>query len=411
MKLTILKAPSGGTIRAIPSKSAAHRYLICAGLSEGTSRIEIEKLSDDIEATADCLRALGANVSYENGRFTVTPGSVRDSIPVLNCRESGSTLRFLLPVAAALGGAEFRTEGRLSQRPLDDLINAIEQHGVSVTRSGDVVTVSGKMKGGDFFVPGDVSSQYVSGLLLALPLCGGGRVVLTSGLQSSPYVEMTVDAMRRFGVGVIAENNNYTVSADSHYRAAGLCVPGDWSNAAYWLCSGVSVSGLDAVSLQGDKEIVRVLENMGAAVVNEDGRFRTSGLGSLCGVKIDARDIPDAVPVISVLCAAAKGRSEISGVDRLRLKESDRVESVIRMLSSLGGVCEYRDGSLIVCGKGAKLRGGTVDSANDHRIAMSAGVAKYYSDGPVTVIGADAVGKSYPGFWNDYEDLGGITDV
>jgi len=411
MRIRLSSPPTGGTIGAIPSKSAAHRYLICGALAKGKSLITAESTSADIDATVRCLRALGARIDRDNGRFFVEGIDMSISAPVLECGESGSTLRFLFPVAAALQGGEFKTEGRLSLRPMDDLVCAAEMHGARVERHGDRITVTGGMKGGEFLISGGLSSQFVSGLLLALPLCGGGSVCLTDKLMSAGYVDMTVEAMEKFGVTVETFENGFFVPAGSFYRPCDVPVPGDWSNAAFWLASGVRVKGLDPHSPQGDKAICGILENMGAkSDLNADG-LAFEGLDALHGVEVDANDIPDAVPVISILCAAASGNSVIYGIGRLRLKESDRVRSVSDMLDSLGADFAAEDDRFVIKGRGGLLDGGEIDSANDHRIAMAAAAARYYCKGDVTVSGAEAVAKSYPDFWKDYIKLGGQADV
>lgn len=410
MNLTLFPSKLAGEIAAIPSKSAAHRYLICASFADGESRLELPSSSKDIDATISCLNSLGADISYDGNTVVVKPIRNIPCDPELHCGESGSTLRFLAPVVGALGGGTFIMEGRLPNRPMDDLNAAMEAHGVAASQDGARMTYSGYMRGGDFFISGNVSSQYITGLLLALPLCGGGTVDLTTPLQSSPYVDITIDAMRSFGVDVIKGEDSFTVKEGAKYRVNDLRIPSDWSNAAFWLACGVSVTGLEPDSAQGDKEFCRILTRMGAKETWRDGALSFS-IGDLKPCEVDASEIPDLVPIISIMCALANGTSVIHNTARLRAKESDRVASVCEMLTALGVSVSADDNTITVMGKGHIPHGGEIDSHNDHRIAMSAAAASHYAPSPITVLGAEAVEKSYPRFWNDYNKLGGLTNV
>ena len=416
MKVTVSSGQIGGTMPAVPSKSYAHRYLICAAFADGESVIRADRTSADIEATARCLRAMGSEISYSGGEYIVKPANIagkgNNVFPVLDCGESGSTLRFLVPAVCALGGGTFVLSGRLAERPMGPLDDALAPHGSSVHREDNKLTYSGKLTGGEFAVAGDVSSQFISGLLMALPLCGGGRVRLTAPLASAPYVDITIDAMRSFGVQVIRGDGYYEVTAGQKYSPSDIAVPGDWSNAAFWLAAGVKVTGLDPADAQGDKALLGVLYAMGAdASFGADGGCLVSGLDSLRGCEIDAGDIPDAVPVLAVLAATAKGTTRIYNAARLRAKESDRIESVSAMLTSFGAENRQTPDGILITGRAGRLCGCEVDSANDHRIAMAAAVGASYVDGAVVITGAEAVGKSYPDFWNDYQKLGGKIDV
>ena len=381
-----------GTIQAIPSKSMAHRLFICAALSGEPTQIECQGTSKDIEATRACLAAM--------------EGDCR-----LPCGESGSTLRFLLPVAAALGlDAAFLMEGRLPRRPLHPLDEQLTAHGVTLSRpQPDVLKISGKLTPGAYTLPGDVSSQYISGLLFALPLLDAPSTLTVTGkIESGPYIEMTLDALRQFGVHVTMEENIFHIPAAS-YRSPGKArVEGDWSNAAFWLCAGalgkpVTVTGLNPDSLQGDKAVVEILSAFGAKA-QQSGDAVTVSPGRLHAVDMDAAAIPDLVPVLSVVAAAAVGTTRIYNAQRLRLKESDRIASVRAMLKALGADAEETEDGLLIHG-GKPLTGGTVDSCNDHRIAMAAAIASVICQNPVTVLGAEAVEKSYPNFWRDFAQL------
>ena len=411
MNIKIIPAPLSGVVQAIPSKSYAHRYLISAALcSSGESVINIGPFSRDIEATIECLCELGAEIRNENGVCYIKPVSHIKDTPVLHCRESGSTLRFLVPVAAALGGATFKMEGRLAQRPMDELLDCMSSHGVSFMRGNDTLTVSGGMTGGEFKIVGNVSSQYISGLLFALPLCKGGRITLMSGLESAPYVHITRYAMSEFGVNVITDENGFSVDGGVHYVCANKKVQGDWSNAAFWLVCGVGVKGLDWETLQGDMAILDVLCKMGGEIdyMNDITLSRNV---NLYGCDIDASDIPDMVPILSIIAARAKGVTVINNIQRLRIKESDRVETVCNMLCAYGIKHRQIENSLVIYGSDKPFNSCSIDCANDHRIAMSAAIGSIYAEGEVTLIGAEAVNKSYPAFFEDYKKLGGIINV
>lgn len=396
MRATILPSRLQGQVTVVPSKSQAHRLLICAALADQPSRIRCAVSSRDIDATADCLRALGAKISYQDQIFTVTPITRSVAKAALPCAESGSTLRFLLPVAAALGTeSSFLLEGRLPQRPLSPLWEELEAHGCRLSRpASDQLLLEGRLSGSDFTMAADVSSQFISGLLFAMPLLGGGQIRLTGRIESAGYLEMTCQAMRQFGVDVRWDGNRICV-APGGYRSPGeMTVEGDWSGAAFWLCAKalgarIECLGLNEHSAQADRQVCRAIEQIkaGSAVIS-------------------ARDIPDLVPVLAVLAAATPGTTRFTDAQRLRIKESDRIASTLALIRDLGGDgCATEDG-LTVYGK-YPLRGGSCDSVNDHRIAMSAAVAALACAEPVILTGAQAVEKSYPTFWQEYARMGG----
>lgn len=388
MTIHLPHAGASGTVSAIASKSAAHRLMICAALASTPTKILCNTTSKDIEATRACLAALQAGESC------------------LPCGESGSTLRFLLPVAAALGkSVEFLMEGRLPQRPLDPLDRELAAHGITLSRPApDRLRIAGQLTPGTYTLPGNVSSQYISGLLFALPLLDGpSTLTVTGDIQSAPYIAMTLDALNTFGVRPRQEGNVFSVEPTAYRGPDTVTVEGDWSNAAFWLCAGalagpVTVTGLDPESLQGDKAICDILRQFGAKLRQNRQEFTVSP-GALTAIDLDASAIPDLVPVVSIVAAAARGTTRIYNAGRLRLKESDRLETVGQMLRNLGASVEVLADGLFIHG-GTPLTGGTVDSANDHRIAMSAAVASTLC--PVTVEHAEAVEKSYPTFWEEW---------
>lgn len=381
-----------GTVAAIPSKSMAHRLLICAALADSPTEVECQGTSKDIEATKACLTALKTG----------------DPLP---CGESGSTLRFLLPVAAALGAeVQFHMEGRLPRRPMAELEQQLTAHGAVITHpQPHILQCTGKLTAGDYVLPGNVSSQYISGLLFALPLLDQPSTLTVTGtVESAPYIEMTLDALRQFGIRVMIKDNRYEIPACGYRSPGKAVVEGDWSNAAFWLCAGalgapVTVTGLNPHSLQGDKAVLELLTAFGAKVA-QNGDAVTVSPAPLRAVEIDAAAIPDLVPVLSVVAAAAEGTTRIYNAGRLRLKESDRIQSVCRMLDALGGSAEETVDGLLIRG-GKPLAGGTVDSCNDHRIAMAAAVASILCENEVTIHGTEAVEKSYPSFWSDFTQL------
>lgn len=415
MKITITPTELSGGIAAPVSKSSAHRLLICAALGKFPVRLRFGgAVPEDIEATWRCLEGLGADIRREGNEILVTPIDRKAPIPEepLDCGESGSTLRFLIPVAAALGGVRrFRLRGRLPERPLSPLKEELERHGAVISLEGDILTVCGdRMSGTDFVIDGDVSSQFISGLLFAASLIGGGAVRVTGKIESRPYVDMTVQTLRDYGVKITEEDGSFNVSpAWTHPQV--MSAEGDWSGGAFFICAGalstegVTVLGLNEASLHGDRKCLDILRSMGAVVESlPDGV--TVRRGSLRGTVLDATDIPDLVPIVAATCAAAEGDTTITGVSRLRLKESDRIETTCNMINAMGGCAEGDDDSIRIKG-GLGLPLSEVDPCGDHRIAMAAAILASAAKGSVRVKDAECVKKSYPEFWEDYRLLKG----
>lgn len=407
----------GGEVNAIPSKSCAHRILICAALAEKPTEIYISDSSDDIEATINVLSALGAKIRAEKNLLSVTPIEKEKLHQcILDCNESGSTLRFLLPVAGALGAdCEFIGRGRLPERPLIELVSQMKNHGISFSSETLPFKISGKLSGGDFCLPGNVSSQYITGILLALPIIGGGRIKLSSPAASKNYIDITTSVLKKFSVDVDENETCFTVKKGFSYSPPGVInVEGDWSNAAVWLCAGalsekITVKGLDLNSMQGDKMIPDILSKFGAKIEKSEDSVSVSP-GSLCGTEFDAENIPDIVPVLSIVAAAAKGTTKIKNIRRLRLKESDRVQAVLDMLAVLGADAEATENELII--KGTKVfKGGHINTYKDHRMVMSAALASVLAAEEITISDLNSVNKSYPGFIRDFKKLGGNTNV
>ncbi|MDR1628899.1 MAG: 3-phosphoshikimate 1-carboxyvinyltransferase [Oscillospiraceae bacterium] len=402
-----------GEVPAIPSKSDAHRILICAALADATTRVKMDaRLSEDVAATVRCLTALGASFAQEDASFLVIPIRECPNAPVLDCGESGSTLRFLLPVAAALGcNARFTGSGRLPERPIGPMVKALREGGVLLDRDSLPLRMEGKLSASSFELPGNISSQFITGFLFALPLIGGGEIRLKQALESAPYVAMTNCTLARFSVNVTATQEGFVVAPGQRYVSLKeLSVEGDWSNMAFFLTAGalggpVSCSGLSQKSLQGDSAVTALLSRFGAQVTRE-GDCINAQKKDLLAIEIDAREIPDLVPILSVVAAVSEGTTKIGNAARLRLKESDRLQTVAQMLRSLGGKVTEGEDFLSIEGQ-ESLEGGVVDCCGDHRIAMAAAVAATVCREKTILNGAEAVDKSYPRFFEDYQMLGG----
>jgi len=387
-----------GRVRVPSSKSCAHRLLIAAALSNAPTRVDINASSRDIDATAECLRALGVQAQGTEQGFSIQPLTRKADHPTLFCAESGSTLRFMLPVAAALGiECSFTGEGRLPERPNQPLIEAMRSHGVTVDRDLLPIRLSGRLVGGDYPIAGNVSSQYITGLMLALPLCKeDSNIILTTPLESAGYLDITREVLSLFGVRVEVTPKGFFIPGGQTYRSPGLVfAEGDWSGAAFWLAAKrmgqpVEADGLNPGSVQGDRAIVQQLTQLGQ--------------------EIDVSGTPDAVPALAVAAAMHPGVTKITGAARLRIKESDRLRAVSDMLHALGGQVEELPDGLIIQG-GTPFHGGRVDGCNDHRIVMAAAIAASMASGPVEITDAQAVNKSYPGFFRDFESLGGKVHV
>ena len=416
MRATLSRSTPHGKISAIASKSVAHRLLICASFADKPSLIRCEQLNDDINATIDCLCALGASIRICKPYIEVTPISALNKKAILPCNESGSTLRFLLPVCASLNGEfTFEMRGRLSERPLAPLDAVLISHGAKIEKiESDKLCVSGSLSGNAYEIAGNVSSQFITGLLLALSISKAKSTVeITGNLESAPYVDITLDALMQFGVEITKKGSVLYIPAIPLSSPKELSVEGDWSNAAFPLALGIigggeiSVIGLDLSSKQGDKKIIELLREFGGEIY-QSGSSLTARHSALHGIKIDASQIPDLVPILATVASVAQGETLIYGASRLRIKESDRLMSITHVLSTLGADIRETEDGLIIKGK-KELNGGSVDSFGDHRIAMSVAVASTVCSSPVILDGAEASNKSYPDFWRDIETLGITT--
>ncbi len=405
MNLEITPRTLSGDIVIPPSKSISHRALICAALSKGESEITDLLGCEDIDATCEALEALGATFRTENGVTYVQGIENPPAKAEINCRESGSTLRFLIPVAAALGvEATFTGCGKLPTRPITPYLDEFKKHGVEFISDTMPYHIKGKLTSGVFSVPGDISSQFITGLLFALPLIeGSSTIVMTSPLQSKPYADITVQCMKTFGVETLEFNGNYSVKGIQQYTPARYKVEGDCSQAAFFavanqIGSSLNLIGVNPCSVQGDRAIFDIIDNI--LTVGEN----------YAGFDVDATDIPDLVPILTVLAAFADGVSHIRGCKRLRIKESDRLESISTVLNSLGADVRIVDDELEIYGV-SQLSGGMCSSFNDHRIAMSLAIASQRCTDKLIIVDAECVGKSYPTFFEDFRSIGGEYDV
>ena len=433
--MDIIVFPGGldGAVSAVPSKSQAHRALICAALADKPTRIICDSESGDISATIACLTALGAEITYEPGGYCVSPMTVRrDLCPrgqesgvreqetettsvILHCGESGSTFRFLLPIVCALGrNVSFIPRGRLPQRPLSPLADELISHGCSLSTQGSVpFHTSGQLVPGCYSMDAGVSSQFISGLLFALPLLkGDSELRLTGRADSFPYIELTLEALKAFGVTIEFDGTVFSIPGGQIFKAPDLVnIEGDWSNAAFWMGAGavgagkITCTGMDLRSRQGDRAIIDILQEFGARVEIENYAVTVTG-GDLKGLEIDARNIPDLVPILAVVAASAEGITVIRNAGRLRDKESDRLSAITDVMRGLGSDVIQTEDGLVIRGSTA-LKGGQVSSHGDHRIAMAAAIAATNCTKEVEILGADAVSKSYPGFFDDFRSLGG----
>ena len=416
MTVTVEPAVLEGRIPAIASKSQAHRLMICAALSEKETQIFCREPSEDILATVRCLEALGARIQRKRDSFRVMPLPRGEADTArLNCGESGSTYRLLAPLACALGrSADFCLAGKLPERPMESLWAALETHGAWIEGKGTACPrVTGPISPGRYEISGGVSSQFISGLLFALSSFPGENELKIRGQTvSGGYIRMTLDALNLFGVQTEYVDGSYLViGRESLITPGTVTVEGDWSNAAFWLCAGaigrkdITLTGILPESLQGDRAICQLLRNFGAKVeVRKD--CVTARPGELNGICVDIAGIPDLAPVLAVAAAGAKNETILKNAGRLRLKESNRLHTICQTLNLLGGEAFYTEDEIHICGKGG-LRGGTVDSCGDHRIAMMAAVSSALCRESVCITNAQAVEKSYPAFFEDFAALGG----
>ncbi|WP_346879823.1 MULTISPECIES: 3-phosphoshikimate 1-carboxyvinyltransferase [unclassified Clostridium] len=406
-----------GNIVVPSSKSLGHRGIIAAALSRGISRVDNIQLSKDIEATMEIMKELGAVVNIEDQNLYIDGRKMfsYEKKLDLRCRESGSTLRFLIPLALTKDGDYiFHGEGKLISRPLEPYYEIFEEKGIKYSREEDglPLKVSGKLTSGTYRVRGDISSQFITGLLFSLPILeGNSRIQITTKLESKGYIDLTLDILKDFGIEI--ENNNYeefNIRGAQKYNSRNYYVEGDYSQGAFFLIAGalgssIVCSGLNKDSLQGDKVILDILEAMGCNMEESEEGIKVNP-SKTKGIEIDASNCPDLVPVLTVLASLSEGETKIVNVKRLRIKECDRLYAITKELNKLGANIIELEDSLIISGVN-ELKGGEVDSHNDHRIVMALAIAATRAKGDVIINNPSAVEKSYPNFFKDYFKLGG----
>ncbi len=421
MDIKILSGVSGGAVCAVASKSYAHRIIICAALADKPTRIVCNTSSQDIEATLGCVQALGASVERTDDGFIIEPikRGANLSDVTLDCGESGSTLRFMLPLVCALGATgRLKLHGRLPQRPLSPLDTLLSENGCELDGIGsDTVSFSGKLKAGEYRLGANVSSQYITGMLLAMSCLEEDSTLYLEGeVVSEGYIDITLDVLCAFGIEAEELEGGFKILGKQRIKSPEVMkVEGDWSNSAAWLCcgaltkKGISVKGLDTESSQGDRAVASVLAYLGGAVKYKGDKVSVAR-GGRFGFEIDAESIPDLVPVLCAVASVCEGESKIHGISRLRAKESDRVAAICDILTRLGADIASDEETITVNGVG-RLSGGEVDSYGDHRIVMAAAVASCMCDGEIIIRRAEAIAKSYPHFFEDFASLGGKYEI
>ena len=408
MIVHIQKSNLIGEINAIPSKSYAHRILICSAFANKPTLIKNLPNSQDICATLNCIKALGAKTEIIGNDLLVYPTQIKENKVELNVGESGSTLRFMISIVSALGG-EYILKGtkKLISRPNLDLLNCLKENGIDFYIGEDYIKIFGKLKKGDFVLNSSLSSQYLTGLMLSIPLLSFGAKIQCDNLSSSDYIEITKDVMQSFGVIVDLNNNCYTING-KYISPNEIIVEGDYSNSLFFAVGGVlngnvSIKGLNLNSKQGDKKAFEILKKLGGNVNAQENLINFSK-SKLNAINFNGDSIPDAIPCLSIALANAVGESVVSGVDRLKIKESDRLNAIIEILNISKIKSHYCNNKLYITG--GVCQGGEYNGYNDHRMVMSLAILGSLI-GNVTIIGAEAVNKSYPDFFDDFAKLGG----
>lgn len=419
--LKIYPSELKGEVKIPPSKSMAHRAIICAALSEGLCIIENIDYSDDIIATIDAMNSLGAKIVKHKDYIEVIGAYGNDEkvkeARVIDCNESGSTLRFLVPISLLFkGSSNFIGRGNLGKRPLTTYYNIFERQGIQYSyEEGNLnLVINGELKAGTFEVEGNVSSQFITGLLFTLPLLKeDSKIIITTEMESKGYIDLTLKAMSDFGVEII--NNNYRefiIKGNQKYNARNYRVEGDYSQAAFFLCADslgndVLCKDLDLNSLQGDKEVIDILERMNVVFNTNNIGVKGIANGELTSTVIDGSQCPDIIPVLTAVASLTNGTTEIINAGRLRIKECDRLAAVTSELNKLGAKIIEKEDGLVITGV-EKLQGGVeVWSHKDHRIAMTLAIASTRCEEPIVIKDYECVAKSYPNFFEDFKALGG----
>jgi len=414
MDVLITPSPLKGTVKVPASKSLLHRAIIAASLANGTSVISNINYSDDILRTIEAMKSLGVAFTSENDTLTIVGNDNFElSNNLIDCHESGSTLRFLIPLLSLASEAvTFTGRESLMKRPLHLYKSIFAKHKSTFKHNKNNVFIEGALRPGKYVVPGNVSSQFITGLLLTLPLLKrSSKVIITDRFESKPYVDMTIDLLSKFGITITVEDNIYYIKGRQSYVSTDYRVEGDYSQAAFFACMGVlneeiTVTGLNHDSIQGDRAIIAILEGMSANIerIPNGYTFRKS---ELTATVVDISQCPDIGPVVTAVASIADGTTDIRNAGRLRIKESDRLDAIQTAINELGGFVLSDADTLTIVGK-AKLDGdGDIDSFNDHRIVMSVVSIASMCKKPFIIRGADAINKSYPSFFDDFLSIGG----
>ena len=419
----ILPGKLSGVIKAVPSKSFSHRAIICGALSGGKSEISNLIFSQDVLATINGVKELGANINICHDKVIINNFDKNNFFNKNNfkisidCLDSGSTLRFLIPVISALGkNVIFKRSLNLSKRPILELLETLSKSGIKFKMFDDLsLEIDGVLKPGRFLISGNISSQFVSGLLMALPILkGDSEIKLTSKLKSLQYVFMTMDVMKQYGVDIKKTAEGFFIKGNQKYKPTNYVVEGDWSQAAFFMAAGamgkkITITGLNKDSIQGDKKICEILSKFGADVSCKNGNTIVKP-SKLVGINIDASDILDIVPVLSVVAASSKGETNITNIEGLKFKECDRLEAIYQELKCLGVDIKKTKSTLTILGK-EKMHGGKVWSHNDHRMAMALSIMSENLTEKIIIINANCVKKSYPNFFEEFNLMGGKASV
>ena len=413
-KIKITPCPLSGEVTVPPSKSAAHRNIICAALTSGESVVSPACHSEDIDATIGCVKSLGATVNEKNNAFYII-GINRDEVlnkeVTLDCGESGSTLRFMIPIAAALGAnATFIGHGRLPLRPITALTDILSANSVVCSSEKLPLTIKGKLDVNNYPISGNISSQYLTGLLFAIGI-NGGTAKLTTPLQSAGYIDLTMKIMSNFGVKITENNGVYSASGD--FSTTNTVIEGDWSQACFFLSAGalwgeIKIKGRDFDSPQGDMSVTELYKNFGTEIEKKETYLFVKS-NKLNAIEIDCSQIPDAVPALAIVAAMSQGKTKIYGGERLRIKETDRIKTVVDGLTAMGIKVEELEYGMIITG--GKPKGSRVLGTGDHRIVMAFSVLAAYAEGETVIEGYKAINKSYPLFFQDFKKLGGKANV
>ena len=410
--VTLFPTAIKGTVNVPSSKSLTHRAILCASLARGKSTISNIVFSEDINATLSAIEQLGAKVERSASSVTIKGvKSIKAPNSPVDCNESGSTLRFLIPLLS-LSGKKVTLTGKQSllQRPQSVYEELFKEDDIFFSHTQDEIVVNGSVKARRYYIDGTISSQFFTGLMLALPLLkDDSYIYIKGGLESKGYIDLTMDILEQYGVVIDEIENGYFIEGNQSYKPFDYTVEGDYSQAAFFLVGGilngtVTLTNLSHESLQGDREIIEIIKRMkGKLIYTENGFIAKQS--DTYGTKIDVSNCPDLGPIVALLGALSKGTTTIQGTSRLRIKESDRIESTVKTLKALGATIKTVKDDIVIYGK-SQLDGGTVDSFNDHRIAMMASIASTVCENPVTITQASAINKSYPHFYKDLRSLG-----